>query len=135
MAAQACKSLGNVEIPTMPVTLGKTYDVRLDEKKRFTLRGATHTHYEVRAKSDGSFEVRPVKVVRHGSKEAGVFGLGVEKREIKKIPATKPGHPKRKAEPSISRRTLKGIAECIESVKAGRRGEPVYLAELAAMKV
>lgn len=42
---------------------GRSYETKLDEKKRIVLRGARHKYYEVREEANGSFHLTPKQLV------------------------------------------------------------------------
>ena len=47
-------------IPAIPA---RSYETKLDEKKRVVLRGAQHKYYEVQEKANGSILLTPKKLV------------------------------------------------------------------------
>ena len=53
------KSMQLSPLPNEPSNLVKTYQTRLDEKKRVVIRNPQYTYYEVREFSDGHIELLP----------------------------------------------------------------------------
>ena len=57
----------------MPAVLAKEYNVHLDEKNRFAIRGAKTKHWSVKVFRDGHLLISPQKLVDDPPISAGVL--------------------------------------------------------------
>ena len=101
----------------MPATLEKEYSVHLDEKNRFSIRGAKTKHWSV-------------KVFRDGHMLIGSGGRRLRRIKHWSVKVFRDGHmlisPQKLVEdPPISAETLRQIKRSIGNLKAGNVSGPI----------